>query len=296
MVQLAHGNSNRPATPATFGHFCPYNAAMAKGRGKGKISKDLVAASCAAVLAVYAAGYLRTRDAARRYDTQAKERRAVGRAQRTAVNASPAVSEAPASHPAGKYRATVANGSATLAAPRRPSQVAAGKPSAGHAASPMAVATSPAPGALAASTADASASAVQSSSPDAPREIAPVPLPAVDTTGPTPIAITREAAAVFAAKWRDGTYTGLGDSPHGDIEARVVIKDGRIIEAGIVTCDTRYPCSVIDPLIHQPVERQSADVDYMSRATESSDAYYNALVAALNNAAERSASEASAPK
>jgi uncharacterized protein with FMN-binding domain len=53
---------------------------------------------------------------------------------------------------------------------------------------------------------------------------------------------------------------------------------------------------VIDPLIHQPVERQSADVDYMSRATESSDAYYNALVAALNNAAERSASEASAPK
>jgi NosR/NirI family nitrous oxide reductase transcriptional regulator len=111
-----------------------------------------------------------------------------------------------------------------------------------------------------------------------------------------PIAITREPTSASAAKWRDGTYTGLGDSPHGDIEARVVIKDGRIVEAGIATCDTRYPCEVIDPLIHQPVERQSPDVDYMSHATESSDAYYNALVAALNDAVERSSSEAPIPK
>jgi NosR/NirI family nitrous oxide reductase transcriptional regulator len=111
-----------------------------------------------------------------------------------------------------------------------------------------------------------------------------------------PIAIAREPTSAAAAKWRDGTYTGLGDSPHGDIEARVVIKDGRIVEAGIATCDTRYPCDVIAPLIHQPVERQSPDVDYMSHATESSDAYYNALVAALENAIERSSSEATIPK
>jgi len=111
-----------------------------------------------------------------------------------------------------------------------------------------------------------------------------------------PIAIRREPVSAAAAKWRDGTYTGLGDSPHGDIEARVVIKDGRIVEAGIVNCDTRYPCDVIDPLIHQPVERQSPDVDYMSHATESSDAYYDALVAALNNALEPSSSEAAIPK
>jgi uncharacterized protein with FMN-binding domain len=111
-----------------------------------------------------------------------------------------------------------------------------------------------------------------------------------------PIAIMREPTSASAPKWRDGTYTGLGDSPHGEIEARVVIKDGRIIEAGIVTCDTRYPCDVIDPLIHQPVERQSPDVDYMSHATESSDAYYDALVAALNDAHERSSSEATVPK
>jgi len=121
-------------------------------------------------------------------------------------------------------------------------------------------------------------------------------MPAQESNGPTPIAITREPAAATAAKWRDGTYTGLGDSPHGDIEARVVIRDGRIVEAAIATCDTRYPCSVIDPLIHQPVERQSPAVDYMSHATESSDAYYFALVAALENALERPAGEATTPK
>ena len=123
-----------------------------------------------------------------------------------------------------------------------------------------------------------------------------MPLPAEDTTAAKPIAIAREALSGPAPKWRDGTYTGLGDSPHGDIEARVVIRDGRIVEAGIATCDTRYPCDVIDPLIHQPVERQSPDVDYMSHATESSDAYYNALVAALDNAVERPADEATVPK
>jgi uncharacterized protein with FMN-binding domain len=237
---------------------------MGKGRGKGKISKDLVAASCAAVLAVYAAGYSRTRDAARRYETQAKERRAATRVE-------------PASQAAPEHKAILESASATLAAPRRPARVVARRPSHNKAASPAAV--------------DTVTRAPEPPSPNAPLEIAPVPLPAVDTTAPAPIAIARESPPVSTAKWRDGTYTGLGDSPHGDIEARVVIRDGRIVEAGIVTCDTRYPCSVIDPLIHQPVERQSPDVDYMSHATESSDAYYYALVAALENARERSSSE-----
>ena len=123
-----------------------------------------------------------------------------------------------------------------------------------------------------------------------------MPLPADDAAAAKPIAITREPASATAPRWRDGTYTGLGDSPHGDIEARVVIKNGRIVEAGILTCDTRYPCDVIDPLIQQPVERQSPDVDYMSHATESSDAYYDALVAALEAALEPSPSAATVAK
>ena len=64
----------------------------------------------------------------------------------------------------------------------------------------------------------------------------------------------------------------------------MVIRDGRIVEAGIASCETRYPCDVIDKIIPQPVARQSPDVDAVSRATESADAYYFGLVEALKDA------------
>ena len=249
---------------------------MLKGRGKGKIPIDLVAASCAAVLAVYAAGYSRTREAARRFETQARERRPT---PPVAATPTPTVIEEATPQSGPTDRAASPTAPAMQPASKPPSRVAARKPA--H---------------KAADSARATADAAGPSSPSALKEIAPVPLPAADTTVAMPIAIRREPASASAPKWRDGTYTGLGDSPHGDIEARVVIKDGRIVEAGIATCDTRYPCSVIDPLIQQPVERQSPDVDYMSHATESSDAYYDALVAALEKALEKPSSEATIPK
>ena len=90
--------------------------------------------------------------------------------------------------------------------------------------------------------------------------------------------------ATPAARWRDGIYTGHGDSPHGDLDVRVVIRDGRIAEAAIENCNTRYPCELIDPMVKQSVAIQSSDVDYVSHATESSQAYNDGLVEALNMA------------
>jgi uncharacterized protein with FMN-binding domain len=84
--------------------------------------------------------------------------------------------------------------------------------------------------------------------------------------------------------WKDGTYTGLGDSPHGDIEATVVIAGGRIQSATISQCRTLYSCSVIDRLPPQVAERQSPDVDYVSGATHSAEAFYAAVVEALDQA------------
>jgi uncharacterized protein with FMN-binding domain len=251
---------------------------MRKGRGKGKISNDLVAASCAAVLAVYAAGYFRTRDAARRFEIHARDRQPTVPTEPASASPRPIVIEAPMPQSVPGDKANIAVATGIKPAPKAP-RVATRRPAP---ASDTRV--------------EASTVAAGPSSQDAPQEIQPVPLPAQEVNPALPIAITREPTSVSASKWRDGTYTGLGDSPHGDIEARVVIKDGRIVEAGIATCDTRYPCSVIDPLIHQPLERQSPDVDYMSHATESSDAYYYALVAALENARERAPSDATNSK
>ena len=84
--------------------------------------------------------------------------------------------------------------------------------------------------------------------------------------------------------WRNGTYSAWGFSPHGDIEATVRIAAGRIESAVISQCRTRYSCGVIEMLPPQVALRQSADVDYVSGATQSADAFYEAVLAALQKA------------
>jgi uncharacterized protein with FMN-binding domain len=80
---------------------------------------------------------------------------------------------------------------------------------------------------------------------------------------------------------KDGTYLGWGSCRHGDLQASVVIEGGRIVRAAIAQCFTRYSKNVIAQLPGQVVVRQSADVDQVSRATESSDAFYQAVTEAL---------------
>jgi uncharacterized protein with FMN-binding domain len=84
-----------------------------------------------------------------------------------------------------------------------------------------------------------------------------------------------------ATGYKDGTYLGRGRCRHGVLEASVVIKDGRIVDASISQCFTRYSKNVIAILPGQVVVRQSADVDRVTRATESSDAFYEAVLRAL---------------
>jgi uncharacterized protein with FMN-binding domain len=117
-----------------------------------------------------------------------------------------------------------------------------------------------------------------------PEPIAPPePLPQVaPVIAPPPASPPAPAPAKPA--WKDGTYTGWGYSRHGNIEAAVVIEGGRIASASISQCRTRYSCDVIDKLIPQVAQRQSPDVDYVSGATQSADAFYGAVVEALSKA------------
>ena len=96
--------------------------------------------------------------------------------------------------------------------------------------------------------------------------------------------VTPPPAAVPAPKWKDGTYTGWGTSRHGDIQAAVTIENGRIISATIAQCLTRYSCNVIGRLPPEVPERQSAEVDYVSGATQSTNAFYYAVTEALGKA------------
>ena len=85
-------------------------------------------------------------------------------------------------------------------------------------------------------------------------------------------------------RFKDGVYYGWGTSRHGDIQAMVEIKDGKIAGASISQCLTRYSCSWVSALPPEVVQRQSAEVDVVSGATESSNAFYYAIVEALKQA------------
>jgi uncharacterized protein with FMN-binding domain len=64
----------------------------------------------------------------------------------------------------------------------------------------------------------------------------------------------------------------------------VTIENGRIASAIISQCRTRYSCSVIENLPPEVAQRQSPEVDYVSGATQSANAFYGAVVEALEKA------------
>jgi uncharacterized protein with FMN-binding domain len=249
-----------------------------------KISSGLLVASCAAVLTVYAAGYARTQDAADRLASQiAKRRVAVSTPQQAhlSIQDSAAIRGSRYEEHGDHERPRVVDLPPSAAPPEPPREALA----------KVVIPDSP----------QALGVGVKTEAPiaePAPAELAaPVPPPAPTITAtpvssllappasllapsnPAPVATTAPAPV-----WKDGTYSGWGYSRHGNIEATVVIEGGRIASAVISQCRTRYSCSVIDRLPPQVAQRQSPDVDYVSGATQSADAFYGGVVEALGKA------------
>jgi uncharacterized protein with FMN-binding domain len=245
---------------------------MAQGGSNNKVANKLVAASCAAVLAVYTAGYARTQSAADRLAAQVAERRAaVPVPERVTLHVSELRSSAPVPVPARlipQAPPVPDRARSTADTPRKEAEQ-----------------TKVAAVAVRANIAEPTPSeppeplqaVVQVTTPS----INPVPAP---TIAPPPVIPDPPPPAPAKPAWKDGTYTGWGYSRHGNIEAAVVIEGGRIASAAISQCRTRYSCSVIDKLIPQVAQRQSPDVDYVSGATQSADAFYGAVVEALSKA------------
>ena len=214
---------------------------------KKNVGNSLLALSSAAVLAVYAAGYVRTRAAAERF------------AEQTEARVRPAFAV-----PATVTPNAVTPSAATSVAPAAPTPIPSPKkPRRKKTVELVAPVSAEAPAQL---------TEPKGSEPAAPPE------------PKEPAAPPSEPATPKAPVWKDGTYFGWGTSRHGDIQAQVVIEGGRIASATIAQCLTRYSCSVIGKLPPQVAERQSPEVDYVSGATQSTNAFYYAVVEALSKA------------
>jgi len=122
--------------------------------------------------------------------------------------------------------------------------------------------------------------------------------PAVTTASPlpdTPTAIARAVAttpraaapsptATAGTRYRDGTYRGSGTSRRGDITVELTVQNGQIGGVRITRSTTYYPTSAIARLPGEVVNRQSAQIDMVSGATESSRAFRGAVSQALSQA------------
>jgi uncharacterized protein with FMN-binding domain len=107
---------------------------------------------------------------------------------------------------------------------------------------------------------------------------APTPTPAP----PAPQAQSQTQAAGY----KDGTFSGHGTSRRGDVWVDVTVQGGRITDVNITRSTLQYPLRDIAPLPGEVVQRQSAQVDTVSRATYSSTAFRAAVSQALSQAVQ----------
>jgi uncharacterized protein with FMN-binding domain len=267
---------------------------MVQSGSNKKVANSLVAASAAAVLAVYAAGYERTQAAAEKLDAQFTERRPLrsdtrveGSSLQEAVSRPAASVTVPSDGAREERNAPSQIASLESAAPAEqagnvpatPSPVVNPAPEPTAQAEQKPEAAIPPPAAPIASSQVPAPTVVP-----APVPVTPAPIVSILAPPSVPAPAVPPAAGAPAVRWKDGTYTGWGTCRHGDIQAAVVIENGRIVSAKVAQCYTRYSCSVIDRIIPQVAQRQSAQVDWVSGATQSSDAFYYAVTEALSHA------------
>lgn len=246
----------------------PANPSSAPTRAQTQRARsNLVILGSAAVLTVYTAGFLKTRTAAERFARADEER------LRNASAEVRAAIPGPETTPVVVDSSTTTDTAAAKPAEAIPNEAPAPKP-----VTTVAV-------------------AAKDSEP-VPATPKPVDKPKPVEVAPGPVAVMPEKPAATVAAvdsatkdsvsarptYKDGWYRGLGSSRHGEVEVTITVENGVIVDAKISGCFTRWSCSWISHLPGQVVKRQSAEVDYVSGATQSGNAFYYAAVEAVNRA------------
>lgn len=102
---------------------------------------------------------------------------------------------------------------------------------------------------------------------------------------------TSDATAAPNALYKDGTYTGsVADAQWGDIQIQLVIQQGKIANITFLQYPNERNRSVeinnyADPqLVTEAIQAQSATVDIITGATDSSEAFMQSLADALSQA------------
>ncbi|RDI45493.1 FMN-binding protein [Falsibacillus pallidus] len=85
-------------------------------------------------------------------------------------------------------------------------------------------------------------------------------------------------------QYRDGTYTGMGMNRRGEIQVSVTLKKDKIVDVQISDWGMHYSEEDVVNLPDQVVADQSYNVENVSGATYSTEAFKNAVQDALSQA------------
>jgi uncharacterized protein with FMN-binding domain len=243
------------------------NRAVERSGAGQKISNGLVVLSSAAILSVYAAGYYRTGSAAARFAAQTSRKRTAAPIAASHVApkaATPAIAETP-----------------PLNRPAPPPPAPAPQVRSAHRRASSTAVTHVASKPMEESPAKVTAPSIVKAIPEPEAE--PV---AATTSQDQPAEPATPANETTQVRYKDGSYLGWGTCPHGEMQVHVVVQGGRIVSAEIVQCLTRYTCTWIGDLTGKVVRQQGPVVDVVSGASESSNAYHDAVAEALSQAHE----------
>jgi uncharacterized protein with FMN-binding domain len=99
-------------------------------------------------------------------------------------------------------------------------------------------------------------------------------------------------ASSMPASYKDGTYTGMAiENPYGIVQVAAVISGGKITDINFVQMpgpeqhSKEVTAFSESPLKQSALSKQSASIDFVSGATDTSLSFKDSLQAALNQAA-----------
>ncbi len=106
--------------------------------------------------------------------------------------------------------------------------------------------------------------------------------PTSTSLSPPTATATSTATATATSAYKDGTYSGQGTSRRGGVNVSVTVQGGSITNVQITSVSTQYPVSRIASLPSAVIKQQSANVNVISGATYSSQAFNQAVQQALS--------------
>lgn len=117
------------------------------------------------------------------------------------------------------------------------------------------------------------------------------PAPAKQSSGQSSGMMGMGGGMPMRGMYRDGTYTGSpADAYYGIVQVKAIIRNGKITDVQFLSypndrSTSAYISSIATPLLaSEAIQSQSANVDIVSGASETSGAFMRSLASALSQA------------